>query len=439
MARLAMSAIAMVSATQNAAYAAAFANNIQSSSTGAVATAGATAIAEDASTIYYNAAGLALLNRPEILATGAVVDNSTRFLNGGTSDALGNPVRGSSGNKDQSIGIPSLYAMIPVSDRFHAGIGVFSPYGQLNTFSNDWVGRYQLQRTALKTIDIDLAGSFKITDQISAGAGLDVQRAHYLRANALDFGSLCLVSIGPAGCGQLGLLPQGADGALQVDGVDWNVGFNLGLLYNDDDKTHIGLSYRSAIHHDFSAGATFSVPASAAPLTLGGLFKNGAVSTSITMPQTLSVGVDHVISDRLTLLGDVDWTGWSTLKQLSFVYANPAQPQQTQLLNWKDSWRLSLGAIYHWDESMDLRAGISWDQTPISSPFRTADLPDSDLTMVTAGMTYRLNETLSGTIAYFHGFFAHAPVNLAVPGAGLLAGTFQDHTNAVSVDLRAQL
>jgi long-chain fatty acid transport protein len=431
-------ALLAITGTQFRAHAAAFANGIQSASTGAVATAGSTAIAGDASTIYYNPAGMSLLNRPEVLANAAALDISTRFQNGGTLDPLGNPVHGSPGNKDQYIGIPALFATIPISDRVHAGIGVFSPFGQINTFPSDWVGRYQLQRTALKTVDIDMAASFKVTESISVGAGIDAQRAHYFRGNALDFGSLCAISIGPVGCGQLGLSPQAADGSLNVDFVNWSAGFNIGLLYNDDDITHLGLSYRSAIRHDFSGNASFDVPPAAAPLTLGGLFKNTPASSSLTMPDIVAAGIDHMISDRITLLGEIDWTHWSRLQQLTLVFTNPAQPVQSQPLDWKDSWRASFGIVYHLDDNVDLRSGIGWDQTPISSSFRTADLPDSDLILTTAGATYRLNDMFSGTIAYFHGFFTRAPVNLSVPGSGLLLGTFQNHSNAVSLDLRTQ-
>jgi long-chain fatty acid transport protein len=431
-------ALLTVAGTRYRAHAAAFENGIQSASTGAVAAAGSTANAGDASTIYYNPAGMSLLDRPEVLSNGAVLDGSTRFQNGGTLDTLGNPVRGSSGNKDQYIVVPALFATLPISDQLHAGIGVFSPYGQINTLPNDWVGRYQLQRTALKTIDIDMAASYKVTDTISVGAGIDAQRAHYFRGNALDFGSLCAVSIGPVSCNQLSLSPQAADGSLNVDFVNWNAGFNLGLLYNDDDVTHFGLSYRSAIQHNFSGSANFSVPPAALPLTLSGLFKNTSASSSLTTPDTAAVGIDHIISERITLLGDIDWTHWSKLQQLSLMFSNPVQPTQDQQLNWKDAWRVSLGMIYRFDDSIDLRTGIGLDQTPIPSSFRTADLPDSDLILTSVGATYRLNDMMSGTVGYFHGFYSRAPVNVLMPEAGLLQGTFQNHTNAVSLDLRTQ-
>ncbi len=430
--------VLFVSAQSSPARAAAFANGIQSASAGSVAAAGATAIADDASTVYYNPAGISLLNRPELLSNTAILDISTRFRNGGTLDPLGNPVRGSPGSKDQYIVLPSLFAALPVSDRVHLGIGIFSPYGQVNTLPGDWVGRYHVQRTALKTVDIDTAMSLKLTSAISVGAGIDAQRAHYSRGNALDFGSLCIISIGPVSCGQLGLSPQGADGSFNVDSVNWSAGFNLGLLYNDEDVTHFGLSYRSAIRHDFAGSANFNVPPAAVPLTLGGLFKNTSASSSLTMPDTLSIGADRIISDHITLLGDIDWTGWSRLKQLSLTFSNPVQPAQSQQLNWKDSWRVSLGMIYRLDDSLDLRTGIGWDETPISSSFRTADLPDSDLILTAFGASYRLNDMMSATIGYFHGFSTRASVGLAVPGSGLLLGSFQNHTNEVSLDLRAQ-
>ena len=62
-------------------------------------------------------------------------------------------MRGVAGNKDHSIFIPALFATMPISDRIHVGLDLFSPYGEINSFSNDWTGRYQLKRTAMKTVD----------------------------------------------------------------------------------------------------------------------------------------------------------------------------------------------------------------------------------------------------------------------------------------------
>jgi len=341
------------------ALAGAFLNQTQSAGASSVSTAGETAIAEDATTIYYNAAGMTLLQRPEISSTTPIIFLSSQFQNAGTTAGLGDAAHGSNGNKKQSFTIPSIFATLPLSDRVTVGLGLFIPFGQANTYPDNWVGRYQLQKTSLETIDIDPAIAYRLTDSLSVGGGIDVQYAHIVRNNALDLGALCVATIGPNPCAGLGLGPQGADGRQLVTAANWGVGVNVGLLYVLDDATHVGLNYRSAVRHDLAGTAIFQIPAIAAPLTAGGLFQNTGVRSSLTFPDVIALGISHKLNDRLTILADLDWTGWHRLSQLNVDFANPAQPDETLPLHWKNSIRFAVGGIYSITDNIGLRAGVS--------------------------------------------------------------------------------
>ncbi len=406
-----------------AARAGAFLNAIQSAGAASVSTAGETAIAEDADTVYYNPAGMTLLDRDQILAVAPAIFMSQSFKNAGSTTLLGTPVQGSPGNKSAAFVAPSLFAVMKLSGRVSAGFGLFAPFGQVNSYPSDWAGRYQLQSISLKTVDFDPVIAWRVTDSLSIGGGVDIQYAHLVRKNAVDFGSLCVVSIG-AGCSGLGLVPQGADGRQTATGANWNAGFNVSLLYQLDEATHIGINYRSAVSHGLSGNARFDVPSAAAPLTAGGLFQYSAARAGLTFPEVIALGISHKIDERLTLLADLDWTGWDRLKQLTIDFANPVQPDQTLNLNWSSSIRGAIGGIFHLSGDTDLRAGISYDQTPISTAFRTADLADSDEVMFSAGVTHSFGGNLSATFSYSYGDFAAAPMNLTLLGAGTLAGRF---------------
>jgi long-chain fatty acid transport protein len=417
-----------------------FLNNIQSAGSASVSTAGQTAIAEDAATVYYNPAGMTLLDRPEILLAAPVVVLSNKFDDGGSRAPLGGPALGSGGSKDGAFTLPSLFATMPLSGRVTVGLGLFIPFGQVNEYDDNWVGRYQLRSISLKTFDIDPAVAYRVSDTFSVGAGIDIQYAHLKRRNAIDFGSLCFIVSNPAGCPALGLLPQSADGQVNVDTEHWSVGFNLGLHYHLGDATHIGISYRSAVHHTFSGNADFDVPAAAAPLTVGGLlFQDTSVVSAVSFPEVVAFGLSQRLDDRVTLLFDVDWTGWSRLKQAVLNFGNPAQPPQTLVFNWQDSYRFAIGGIYQFSETTDLRTGFSYGQSAVSDAFRSADLPDSDGMMLSAGLMHRFNDQISATVSYSYVHRAAAPINLAVPLAGTLIGTFHRNSNAVGLQVRMQL
>src|SRR5258708_36346444 len=121
-----------------------FLNDIQSTGAASVSTAGQTAIAEDAATVYYNPAGMTLLDGPQILVSSGFVLISTSFENKGTTAPLGDPAHGSTGAKDQIFPVPSLFATAPLSDRLSVGLGFFSPFVQPNKYASGWSARYQL-------------------------------------------------------------------------------------------------------------------------------------------------------------------------------------------------------------------------------------------------------------------------------------------------------
>ncbi len=427
---------ALTAFTSQSAFAGGFLNQIQSAGAASVSTAGQTAIAEDATTVYYNAAGMTSLKRPEISFTAPIVFLSSAFQNSGTTAVLGDPARGSNGDKDQNFPIPSLFATLPLSDRITVGLGVFVPFGQANTYPSDWVGRYHLQKISLKTVDIDPAIAYRLTDSLSVGGGIDIQYAHIVRNNALDLGALCIATIGPNPCSGLGLGAQGSDGRQRVTAANWGFGFNVGLLYALSDATRVGLNYRSAVRHSFSGTALFDVPPAATPLTAGGLFKNTALQSPMTLPDVIAVGISHQVNDRLTILADLDWTGWHTLGQFHLDFVNPAQPDQTLSLKWSDTIRFAGGGIYNLTDKIGLRAGISWDQTPTSNAYRSAELPDADQIMGSAGFSYRFDDHFSTIFSYSYGSYAAAPVNLSLFGAGTLAGTFRRSSNALALQIR---
>ena len=412
-------------------------NSIQSSSANSVATAGQTASAEDASTIFYNAAGMMLLDRPEVVNAVGIVFPSTRFSNNGTTDAVGNPMAGSSATNPQPFALPSLFATAPINDVVHVGLGLFSPDGQATKYADDWVGRYQLQHVALKTIDIDPAVAIRLTKTLSIGAGLDVQYAHLARANAIDFGSLCFGALGPGTCSGLGLFPQGADGRLDFALSNWAVGYNLGILFHPTDATRVGLSYRSSVRHDFSGDARFDVPLAAMPLTAGGvLFRNTTANTKLTLPDVVALGLSQRIDDRWTMLLDVDWTIASRLKQLTLTFENPAQPPLTQSFNWHDSIRVAVGGVYRWSPDTELRAGIAYDQSPIPSASLSADLPQADKILIGVGVTQRITETIWANASYSREQHGSASLHVTVPAAGTLVGTVHQHSDAIGLQVR---
>src|SRR5262245_39022608 len=98
------------------AWSAAFALQEQSASRLGTAFAGAASAADDASTMFYNVAGLAYLEHPEVLVVLSGVGLNTKFKDDASARAFGQPLGGEGGDAGSWSAVPSLYAAMPLNE-----------------------------------------------------------------------------------------------------------------------------------------------------------------------------------------------------------------------------------------------------------------------------------------------------------------------------------
>ena len=384
---------------------------------------------DDISTIFFNPAGLMRL--PEdgaVVGAGFVILPNAKFTNQESVIVPGVPATGGNGgNIGPTIFIPNLYGAFRVSDRMKLGIGVTAPFGLAVEYDSDWVGRYQAIKSELVTININPAVAYQVTETLSIGAGLNVQYAEAELSNAIDFGGL-LASQGAS------ILPQQADGAVNLSGSDWSVGYNFGILYEPTETTRVGLAYRSAINHTLRGAADFTVPAVATALTAGGLFTDASASARLNLPDTLSLGINQKLSPQLTLTGDITWTNWSDFQELRVDF-DSLQPDAVTTHNWFDTVRVGVGLTYELNNIWTFRGGVAYDPTPVPQEFLTALIPDSDRTWLSFGVSYEPSQNLSLDLAYTHIFFARRSINRTEAGAGTLIGNYSASADIVGAQL----
>jgi long-chain fatty acid transport protein len=391
--------------------------------------AGSVAVSEDASTIYFNPAGLTFLPDNSLMGGAYLISPTVRFSNEGSTDLTGVSLRGGNGGEaGEDSFVPNLYAAWSVSERIKLGLGVNVPFGLATKYEEDWVGRYQAVTSELKTININPTVAAKITNELSIGAGLNIQYADAKLSNAIDFGSIALGAGFPS-------RPQSADGFLEVTGTDWSIGYNLGLLYAPSPDTRIGLAYRSGIEHTLEGEADFTTPQGAALLTRGGLFSDTDAKAKLKTPDSLSLGFYQKVTPQVAVLGDVTWTNWSRFEELRIEYDNPVQPDSVQPENWEDTMRIGLGVNYLPNENLTLRAGVAYDQSPVRDDFRTPRIPDNDRFWLALGLSYRPTESLSFDIGYAHLFVADANIDQINATGDRLQGNIGSDVDIIGVQV----
>ncbi|MFQ3573490.1 MAG: outer membrane protein transport protein [Thermodesulfovibrionales bacterium] len=403
--------------------------------------AGGAASALDATTIFYNPAGITRFNYPQIIGAGHVIIPSAKFTNEGSTHILqsktGIPLRGDNGD-DAGVTafVPNLYFSMPLNNKLFFGVGIYSPFGLETNYGSTWVGRYHAIKSNMMTINVNPTISYKVTENLSLGLGISGQYIKAELTNAIDFGTMDALGVfAPI---RIGLTPQMADGFAKLKGDGWGVGFNIGALYEFTKDTRIGVSYRSRIKQKLSGDAEFSnVPSALSPLPV---FKNGGIKADITLPDSLSASLYHNINEKWAVMGDVTWTGWRTFDELRIRFDNPAQADAVTTTKWKNSMRYSLGVSFKPIDSLTLRTGVAYDETPIPDALhRTPRIPDTDRTWIAFGAGYKLTERINIEGGYVHIFFREAFTDKNPVGEdavrGGLKGSYKGHVDIVSLQL----
>lgn len=395
--------------------------------------AGAAAIAEDASTVWFNPAGMMRLKKTETLVAGHFINPSSEFANNGSvfNDGSSTPLTGGNDDGGSPALVANFYHVADVDKQMKWGVGITTPFGLATVYDDQWVGRYHAVESDLRTININPSIAYKVDDKLSVGGGINVMLADVIFTNAIDFGSL------------LGA-PGAVDGFADLEADNFgslSIGFNLGLLYDVSKATRIGVAYRSEIDIEVEGEAVFTVPTAAAPVQSTGAFTNSALEAEVTLPQALSFSVAHEV-DNMTWLADVTWTGWSSFEELRIRYANPAQPDSVTTENWEDSLRYSIGVDMKIDDKTTYRAGIAYDETPVpNDALRTPRVPDNSRTWISVGGTWVMDKNLTLDVGYSHLFISDTRINnqfesSQAPLNHTLTGTYSATVDILSTQIR---
>jgi long-chain fatty acid transport protein len=374
------------------------------------ANAGGAAIAEDASTVWYNPAGMTRFTGPQFVAGGHYIVPSFSANVLSASTVVGAPIGGGGGEAGTPAFVPNLYAVVPVSRRFALGAGVNAPFGLVTDYPDTWAGRYYAQRSDIKTVNVNLAAAFKFHDAFSVGLGVNHQNLDAELTQAVDFTTLCnagaLLGIAGAGaCGGGGGFNQPGnpnDGHAKVTAKGDAWGYNAGI-FSQLGATRLGLAYRSQMKYKLNGEFDITPGTNVPPgLLTDPNFRlvDSSASADVTLPATVSLSAYRDLGTRWALMADVTRTNWSALPELRIKF-DSGQKDQVVTLNLKDVYRYSVGATYRPSDSWTLRAGFALDRSPVQSAAdRTPRLPDSDRRWMSVGAGVRASESVYFDLAY---------------------------------------
>lgn len=351
---------------------------------------GEAAIGDDATAIASNPALMTLLG-DNAFSVGMAFVSPDLTVDG----TINGVVPADDGGPGQHAFVPHMYGVHRLNDDWSIGLAMHSRFGLSTDYSNSFAAGAVADKSEIKTIYISPKISYNVTDKFSVGAGFD---AIYTEGELTNrFGGAKL---------------------LGLEGDDWGYGFNLGILYQFNDRTRIGLGYHSKVDLKLE-GDVESVTGFPPFIPPGG---SSDASLSAELPDSIEFSIYHEINDCWAIHGDVMWTRWSTFDELA-PKTDDFGPLPVTPENWKDTFRLAIGATYKHSDKWTFRAGAAYDESPVrNAEYRTLRIPDSDRYWLSTGATYHINECYSVDLAFTYIFSEKVKIVEPV-GAATFEGT----------------
>lgn len=328
-----------------------------------------TAIADNASAVFYNPAGINQLEGTQVRSGGMLYYPNTSF-------------RGTAGEKtdmkDDISGLVSGYVTRKLNEKISVGGGIFSPFGLVTEWPSRWEGDYVSTYAQMRTVFVNPVISIKVNPRLSLAAGINYVYADFKIRRGLDPFKI------------MGLPFRMTLGQISLDGSDdcsW--GYNLGLLFNFNDQWSLGVSFRSKVNLNFDGRAQYRLPR-----LLQGLFPPTDISPRIELPPILSTQVSARLWERWILATGILWTGWSVYDELRPQFSNdflipPSMRSSPQ--DWRDVVAFHLGAQYQFNPSWVFRGGYIFDQSPVPERTLGPMVPDVDGHILSIGAGYSRN------------------------------------------------
>ncbi len=403
--------VAAATLAANTARAAGFALQEQADGLAGAAYVGMGAAAQDASTAYYNPAGMTALPRAEFELGARYIGITASFHNDGPLPQTG----GTGGDAGMKLAAGSLYYVHPLSQTLWAGIAFNSPFGVGISYQPNWAGRYFNTKDHLTTYNLNPSLAYKLGNGLSVGGGIDFQYATLGYNTALN-----------------NVLDGMPDGSSRLDLNDFAVGFNLGALLEPRPGTRIGLTYRSRIQYDFTGSATLS---NVGP-TLHALgFAGDRAALKQTLPDSASLSLYQQLTARAALLGDVGWEHWSLLKNSTVYFSGGGVDAIAR--DWHDTFRVGLGFQYSVADNLRVRVGASYDSSPTSANTRQPDLPIDRQIRAGIGAEYDVTPDIAAGISYEYVDLGRNDIDIEqTPLTGTLIGHYDEYAHVIGVNAR---
>ncbi len=359
--------------------------------------AGAGAAAQDASTAFWNSAGMTRLDENQLSVGGWFgIINQKLSLNDSTVSVPPGDTNG--GEMAGGFVTPpgmGAYAALKLTDDLRFGFTFNGLLGGALDYGNSWVCRSFITENSLLAINLLPSVAYRVTDWLSFGVGMNAVYTNFSQELRTTPGNL----------------------KVKMDDADgWGFGYTLSTLIEPRKGTRIGIVYRSEIESDLKGDLQ----------NPSGLTPN--FNLKMTYARGINVSLFHQVNPKLALLADGGWSDWSAFNFQEMSVGPLTIPVDR---GWIDTWRIGLGMQYQINKPWMLQAGMSYDSSPVAASKRTPGLPVGQWWRWSIGAQRKLNERMELGFSYTFVWFGEGNVdNVALPpdGSVVLDGRYKQNS-----------
>jgi long-chain fatty acid transport protein len=364
---------------------------------------GLTATADNASTAYWNPAGMSRLDRTEIVSAPILAVSHSQFEVDAETSVGG-------GDADESldvIGVPSLYYTRPISENFRLGMALTIPAGVGSDYGSDWAGRYYTQKSTLFLVSATPAVSYRVNNWLSVGAGVALMYVSFETEAAIN--------------NRLDSLP---DGKVKLETSGLSAGGVFSALFELSPETRFGVVYRSEVDADLEGVPEFINlgPVLGQAMLLNGILAR-ELEIGLNVPQQVQAGLYHNLTDRWNIMLDFAWINMEEFGSLDLAIGENSTNIDA---GYQDMYGGSIVAEYELCPEWTVAAGFAYLSAPVDDDNRSLSLPMDRIWMVGAGFSHPLNEKRRIHVNLNYYDTGSAPIDVGDPASptGRVKGEF---------------
>lgn len=348
-----------------------------------LANAGSAVMASDPSILMTNPAGISQLAGTQINFNAQLILGDVSFSRDNANTFGGNE----GGNALKYLPGSSFFISHQLDERSSIGFGMYGNFGLALDYDDDWAGRYFAQESAIIGVSFQPTYAYKITDDLSVGLGPRFMLGYFRTEVAVNNNVLGL--------------GNAEDGQLRYKDTDWGTGANVGVLYNLNERTKLGLAWTSKIKLKFEDKPELKKITN--PLLRLALNRLDADQLNVDMnvPQTVTTSVSYQLDPQWTLLGSLGWQDWSDFGKVGVeVDTDLGATSRTAQRQYKDTWHASIGAQHQINPKLRWNVGLGYDSSAVDDKDRTVDNPMNEAWRLATGVSYALQEDVDVHMSY---------------------------------------